>query len=115
MVRLFSFLISLSIIFPAAAQRPAANTLRKQAQQALQSKDFVKAAPLLYQMARQTKKTEDLLEAKYFLGISLAKLGMTQIASFALMDVARRGKGKYQKMALASSVRNATTDSGRID
>jgi hypothetical protein len=94
-----TFILMIAFCLSAVAGRKPAN-YKKAAQIALQSKDYAKAAPYLYQWSREAKTFEEKQEAKYYLGVALSKTGLAQIGSFALMDVAKNGRGKYQKMAL---------------
>lgn len=103
MVRHFlssAILICMFSMTAQSARRSPSEDLRSQAFRAFKDKDFVGAVNNFYQLSRGAKDLATRQEAKYYLGISLAKLNLLQVASFPLVDVVRTGNGKYQKRAL---------------
>ena len=103
MVILFKFLklsSLLIIIWSSASLSAPQNPLRAEGLAAFKAKAYPQASLSFYKWSRQAKVLSEKQEAKYFLGISLAKLDILQVATFPLVDVVRSGDGKYRKKAL---------------
>lgn len=78
----------------------AQSKLQVASMKAYEAKEYARAATGFYRLSREAKTNEQRIQAKYFLGLSLVKLDLNQVASFPLVSVVRAGKGPYQKKAL---------------
>lgn len=94
----FSF-ISLIIVL-ACSVVSAQQKLKNESMKAYDGKNYARAATGFYRLSREAKSAADRVEAKFFLGSSLIKLELYQVASFPLVSVVRAGNSKYQKRAL---------------
>lgn len=92
--------ISLFLIFTSTAVHAAVNPLRAEGLTAFKNKAYPKAVLSFYKWSRQTKVVAERQEAKFYLGMALAKLDILQVATFPLVDVVRSGQGKFRKSAL---------------
>ncbi len=103
------FLFSVSVI-------ANSNALRSEGLAAFKEKLYPQASLSFYKWSRQAKTLAEKQEAKYFLGIALAKLDILQVATFPLVDVVRSGEGKYRKKALnqLASFANALDEKGLL-
>lgn len=81
-------------------QRAPAQDLRASAFKVFKEKKYADASVLFYNWSRKEQKTPAKIEAKYFLGLSLYRQNLKQIASFPLIDVVRSGPNPYQRRAL---------------
>lgn len=67
---------------------------------AFRAKDFERASVLFHSLAYKKKDDRTRLKSRYYLGVSLYRLGLKQVAAFPLMSVAIQGDKDTQKRAL---------------
>lgn len=62
--------------------------------------NYLKAAPLLFNLSRKADFAADRMQIKYILGTCLLELDLYQTAAFQFVDVIRHGDNKYVKQAI---------------
>lgn len=65
-----------------------------------QQKNYTGASRAFYYLARNSKDANVRIKSKLYLGISLYRLGVHQVASFPLVEVVRQGQPAQRKMAI---------------
>lgn len=99
-MKLLSSVVILSLLLASLPTFAASNPLRAEGLNAFKAKAYPKAVNSFYKWSRQEKVLSERQEAKFYLGMALAKLDILQVGTFPLVDVVRSGQGKFRKSAL---------------
>ncbi len=99
-MKLLSLVMILSLLLSSLPTFAASNPLRAEGLNAFKAKAYPKAVNSFYKWSRQEKVLSERQEAKFYLGMALAKLDILQVGTFPLVDVVRSGQGKFRKSAL---------------
>jgi tetratricopeptide (TPR) repeat protein len=98
------YLIGLIITMPFLAQTSWAQLdVKKEfsrASQAIKQKDYARASVSLFNVARSAKDANTKAKAKYYLGLSLYKLNLKQVAAYPFVDLVRSGSTQFRAKAI---------------
>jgi TolA-binding protein len=88
---------------PKKSSAPRISSAKRQFQEALnlyRSGQYAQVSPQLYALSRRGDLSEERTQIKFMLGNALLELKMYNTAAFQLVDVIRKGPGKYTKSAI---------------
>ncbi len=106
---LISILLSGQLVFAqnapraqAPAGRPAANAVREweRAQSLFKAQNYKQAAVAFYAISRRSPDPKFKRRAKFYMGVSLYKMNLKQIASFPFVDLVRTGESTEKQKGL---------------
>lgn len=96
-------LIFLLVIYCTAQAFSAPVDLKKEfakASQAIKQKDYARASQILFTISRTARDAEAKSKAKYYLGLSLYKQNLKQIAAYPFVDLVRSGTPQFRARAI---------------
>ena len=88
---------------PAGAKRGAAPVSQREweaARKLFQNQNFKQSAVSFYQISKRSSDMKLRRKAKFYLGVSLYKMGLRQVASFPFVDLVRTGEGIEKQKGL---------------
>ncbi len=80
-----------------ASPKKKSNKEWESARKLFQAKNYKQAAVSFYQISKRSSDPLQKRRAKYFLGVSLYKMNMKQVAAFPFVDLVRSGEGLEKK------------------
>lgn len=75
------------------------NDLFKVAIASYKNRDYPRASRLFFQLVRKNLQTNQAAKYRYFLGETLLKMKLNQVAAYQYLDVIKRGDGEYRNKA----------------